>query len=49
MEGKVEKIEHPWITEGNVNFIPTRIKWIESMSKKKGKKDDKKSKKTEAM
>ena len=41
VEVKVERIEYPWSSEGNINFIPTRIKWIESMSNKKGKNEDK--------
>ena len=41
VEVKVERIEYPWISEGNINFIPTRIKWIKSMSNKKGKNEDK--------
>jgi hypothetical protein len=38
VEGKVEKIEYPWVMEGNLNFVPTRIKWIETIPNQKEKK-----------
>jgi hypothetical protein len=38
VERKVEKIEYPWGMEGDLNFVPTRIKWIEAIPNQKEKK-----------
>lgn len=34
------KIDYPWIKNGEVSFIPTRVKWIESLANKQAKKRD---------
>lgn len=49
---KVPKIDCPWMSdEGDLSFVPTRVKWIETLSnnkpaKKKAKEEAKKAKKT---
>jgi hypothetical protein len=45
VEGKVEKIEHPWGMERDLNFVLTHIKWIETIPNQKEKK--RKTKKVE--
>jgi hypothetical protein len=30
----VPKIEVPWRQDGDVSFVPTRVKWIESLGSK---------------
>jgi hypothetical protein len=36
MVEKVERMDVPWIKDGGVSFIPTRVKWIETLSNNKG-------------
>jgi ribonuclease P/MRP protein subunit POP3 len=31
VEDKVPKIEHPWVHEGMPSFVPTRVKWVETV------------------
>ena len=49
VEEKVPKIQHPWVTDGaDLSFVPTRVKWIETLShnkpaKRKAKEESKKA------
>jgi hypothetical protein len=36
----VPKIDCPWIKNGEPDFIPTRVKWIETLTNKRDKKLD---------
>ena len=40
VEEKVERMEVPWIQDGGVSFVPTRVKWIETLSNSKGAKKE---------
>jgi hypothetical protein len=31
VEDKVPKIQHPWIHESMPSFVPTRVKWVETV------------------
>ena len=50
VEEKVPKIQCPWVTDGgDLSFVPTRVKWIETLSnnkptKRKAKEESKKAK-----
>jgi hypothetical protein len=37
VEEKVPKIDFPWIEDGKTSFVPTRVKWIESLASRKRK------------
>ena len=34
-------MEVPWIQDGDVNFVPTRVKWIETLGNNKAAKKEK--------
>jgi len=42
----VERMEVPWIQDGGVIFVPTRVKWIETLSNIKEAKKETEEKKT---
>jgi len=44
VEENVPKIEVPWIQDGGVSFVATRVKWIESLGDKPKKKLKRKEK-----
>jgi hypothetical protein len=45
VEGNVPRIEHPWTREGTADFVPTRVKWVESVQDRKSDKQSLDSKK----
>jgi hypothetical protein len=40
VEEKVHRMEVPWIQDGGVSFVPTRVKWIETLSNSKSAKKE---------
>ena len=37
VEEKVPKIDCPWIQDGKIKFVPTGVKWVESIVQEKDK------------
>ena len=48
VDDRVTRIQVPWIEDGKVNFVPTRVKWIETLSNSKRLKQSAEEEKVEA-